>query len=192
MIKDYFVKLSIAPGIVPTIDQYLPPNDTGKYISLSGFIQQYVFLNTTDTNPCGLLVSSSKVTTTAPEVSVSDVDVNGTVYFVNSDFTLFIKNDDNTLSNSFSNLPFKLSYVNSHPEPEEKTYLTTSNQGIGAFYNKHVNIKLDYNGCECPENSWSKITLTVEDEPEDKYHIKEIASIIETIFTAADNLINNK
>jgi hypothetical protein len=187
MIMDFFVKLSIAPGIVPTIDQYLPPNDTGKYISLSGFIQQDVFLNKTDTNPCGVLVSTSKVTTKAPEISISDVDINGTTYFVNSDFTLFIKNCDDT----FSNLPFKLSYVNSDPEPQAKTYLTTSNQGIGAFYNKNVNIKLDYNNDHTPESSWSKITLTVEDEPVDKYHIKEIASIIETIFTVADNLINN-
>lgn len=186
MIFEYFVKISIAPGIVPTIDQYLPPNDTGKYISLSGFIQQDVFLNKTDTTPCGLLVSTSKVSTKSPEIGSSDIDINGTEYFVNSDFTLFIKNCDNT----FSNLPFKLSYVNDLPEPKPKTYLTTSNQGVGVFYNKNVSIKVDYNNNKTPESSWSKITLTLEDKPVDKYHIKEIASIIETIFTVTDKLIH--
>jgi len=162
MRKEYYSQISIAAETIPNIDNYAAPYNN-KCGSVSGYIQQNLFSKTTDSTSCGLLTASSIVIT-------KTADINNNNFFVASEFTLFIKNDDDT----YSNLPFNLSYVNNLPEPKAITYTTNSNQGTGMFLNKNVNIQISYSNSRVPAESWSKIILTTDDALDIKNDIKNI------------------
>ena len=139
---NYYSKIASAPGIVPTTDVYLPPF-TGKYNSLSGFVQQTLYEKDKIT-VAGLLTASSKV-----------VIINN-LFHVISIFTLFVKNK---YDEEYSTINFNTSFVNKSGNPATNKYSTTSYSGTGIFYNKNYKINLHYNS---NTNAFSKISLKEE------------------------------
>ena len=137
----YYCKLSSAPGIVPTIDTYLPPN-TNNYNSISGFIQQQL-LNSTDINslPIGLITATSKVV------------ISNKLFFGESVFTLFIKNK---CDGEYSTINFNTVYVNEKAEPKSQKYKTTSYSGTGIFDKKNYRVEVLFNAIP---DTLTKITL---------------------------------
>lgn len=187
-VLEFFSKISVAPGIEPTFDTYLPP-DTDKYLSISGFIQQDVFKNKNDTESSGLLLASSIIASkknnnnTGNEVGTFDIpELEPSIYYITSKFVLYIKNEDGT----FSSLPFDNSYVNTLAEPKSGSYLTVSNRGNGIFLNKLINITIEYNN-NIDDNSWSKIILSYDDC---ENNVKNIISAIGTIIEQTNKLLN--
>ena len=187
-VLEYFSKISTAAESVPTIDTYRDP-DTGKYLSLTGFIQQNVFKNKNDTSASGLLISTSTVANKLSELNASDIGEVNTVepFYITSNFTLFVKNEDNT----FSSLPFELSYVNVLPEPRQGSYSTVSIGGTGIFYNKQVKITVEYNPNKM-EDTWSKITLSLNENEEKHDKFKEFVTVVETIIELSQKIFGKQ